>query len=397
MEKKKFTIFYISASNTIGGAELSLLSMMGYLRNSGFRVVLAMPRSQDKYYLDLANEVTDSIYFVKCMNWTVSQGSGLRKFKNWFYQAYKSGGWHITPVIRLISIILHERVDLVHTNTSVCIDGALAAKFTRRPHVQHIREITGVKKEALFRLKFQGTDFFRILNSYLNSVILCNSRYTLSECKVDYPIKKLKVFYNTIQLPKILPEAYKGGIMQICVMANITSRRKNHILVLHVANNLKKRGHEAQFKFNIYGKLPPEDDIYFTELIEFLNESNLQTIVEFRGLSKTSEILSFNHMLFHPFSGESFGRIFIEAMSFGRPVIAVQGGGASELVVDGKEGFLVSKDNPEIIANAFLKVVNDPAQYLFFSQNCLLKANRFSDEKVFPELLKTYNFILNKP
>ncbi len=390
------TILYYSPSNSIGGAELSLLHTMQYMKISGLRIVMAMPPAMDSSYYLMAKKVANAIYFVKGMNWISSKENGVAKIKNWAYNAYKSGGWHLTPVLKLVKIILQEKVDLVHTNTSVCIDAALAAKITGRPHIQHIREITGTKEEALFKLKFQGTSFFRRLYANLNHTILCNSFYTLSQSEADFPKDKLKVIYNTIKLPEKLPESFQSGVMQVCTMANITARMKNHILVLHVAKCLKDKGNEANFKFNLYGKLPPEGDSYLASLRSFVDEHQLQNMVEFRGLEVTSDILKGNHVLFHTFAGESFGRVFIEGMSYGRPVIAVRGGGASELIEDGKNGFLVDSETPQAIAEVFLKLLFHSNLYQFLSNNGISTASYFTDDRIFPNLLGIYHNILKE-
>ena len=389
------TILYYSPSNSVGGAELSLLHTMQYMNNNGVRVVLVMPPSNDDTYYLMARKVVNSIYFVKGMNWISSNESGIGKLKNWAYNAFNSGGWHIAPVLKLSKIIIQERVDLVHTNTSTCIDAALAAKITLRPHVQHIREITGTSAEALFRLKFQGTSFFRRLNSNLNNIILCNSFYTLKASEIEFPKEKLEVIYNTIKPPEVLPVAYLGGVMQVCIIANVTAKMKNHILALQVARCLKEGGREAEFKFNLFGKLPPERDTYLNSLRSFIEENQLDVMVEFKGLCKTSDILNSNQVLFHTFDGESFGRVYIEAMSYGRPVIAVKGGAASELIESGKEGYLVSKDDPIKIAQTLIALAKDSIQYLLMRKYCIAKARSFSEDVVLPELLETYRKIIN--
>jgi glycosyltransferase involved in cell wall biosynthesis len=390
------TILFFSPSNSIGGAELSLLHTMKYMRNKGVRIILAMPPNNDASYYQMVVGVANSIYLVKGMNWISSKKKGLAKLKNWAYSIYLSGGWHLVPVYKLATIILCEGVDLVHTNTTVSIDGALAAKITGRPHVQHIREITGAKDEALFKLKFQGTSFFRKLYANLNITILCNSYYTLKQSETDFPKEKLKVIYNTIKLPRALPDSFRGGVLQVCTMANVTARMKNHLLVLKVAKCLKDAGKEANFKFNLFGKLPPVGDSYLNSLQNFIAKNKLHTMVEFKGISTTAEILNCNHVLFHTFSGESFGRVYIEAMSYGRPVIAVKGGGASELIEDGENGYLVGEDNPETVAETLIKLANDSIAYNLLRQNGIEKSKSFSEENVFPDLLKTYSNIINK-
>jgi glycosyltransferase involved in cell wall biosynthesis len=390
------TILYYSPSNSVGGAELSLLQTMQYMNNNGVRIVLVMPPSLDDTYYLMAKKVVNSIYFVKGMNWISLNGNGIEKFKNWAYNAFKSGGWHIVPLLKLSKIIVHERVDLVHTNSSTCIDAALAAKITLRPHVQHIREITGTSKEALFRLNFQGTSFFRKLYSNLNNTILCNSYYTLRASEIEFPKEKLMVIYNTVQSPSVLPVAYDDGVMHVCIIANLTARMKNHILALQVAKYLKELGLESKFKFNFFGKLLPERDSYFSLLRSYIEENELDSMIEFKGLCKTSDILNSNQVLFHTFEGESFGRVYIEAMSYGRPIIAVKGEAAEELIEHGKEGYLVGKDDPQKIAQTLIALSKDSNQYLLMRENGIAKAKSFSEEVILPELLVTYRKIINK-
>jgi hypothetical protein len=67
------TILFFSPSNSIGGAEFSLLHTMQYMKKNGVRIILAMPPDNDVSYYLMAKEVTDSIYLVKGMNWISSK------------------------------------------------------------------------------------------------------------------------------------------------------------------------------------------------------------------------------------------------------------------------------------------------------------------------------------
>jgi glycosyltransferase involved in cell wall biosynthesis len=52
--------------------------------------------------------------------------------------------------------------------------------------------------------------------------------------------------------------------------------------------------------------------------------------------------------------------VLIEAMSLGRPVIAIRAGGPLEIVADGETGFLVSPAAAGPMAAAILTLVRDP-------------------------------------
>jgi len=56
---------------------------------------------------------------------------------------------------------------------------------------------------------------------------------------------------------------------------------------------------------------------------------------------------------------DSFGRGSIEAISFGKPVVASDIGGISEAVVDGVNGFLVPAGDVDALAEAVLRLVRD--------------------------------------
>jgi len=58
---------------------------------------------------------------------------------------------------------------------------------------------------------------------------------------------------------------------------------------------------------------------------------------------------------------EPFGRVILEGMLLGKPVIATAAGGVPELIDDGRTGFLVSPGNAAAMADALRRVLSAPA------------------------------------
>ncbi len=56
---------------------------------------------------------------------------------------------------------------------------------------------------------------------------------------------------------------------------------------------------------------------------------------------------------------EGLGVVLIEAMSHGKPVVASRLGGIVDAVEDGKNGLLVPPDDPDVLADALLRVAGD--------------------------------------
>jgi len=60
-----------------------------------------------------------------------------------------------------------------------------------------------------------------------------------------------------------------------------------------------------------------------------------------------------------PSSGEGFGLVFLEAMAFGKPVVAATAGGPMDIVEDGANGFLVPPKDVAAIALSLGRLLGD--------------------------------------
>ena len=56
---------------------------------------------------------------------------------------------------------------------------------------------------------------------------------------------------------------------------------------------------------------------------------------------------------------ESFGLIYLEAMAWGKPVIACNSGGVGEVVIHGETGILVPPADSAALAGAILRILSD--------------------------------------
>ncbi|MFN7455187.1 MAG: glycosyltransferase family 4 protein [Pseudobdellovibrionaceae bacterium] len=76
-------------------------------------------------------------------------------------------------------------------------------------------------------------------------------------------------------------------------------------------------------------------------LREFLRGKDYETRVHFLGFQKNiPEIMASLDLFILPSYGETFGRVVIESMASGTPVLASQAGGVPDLLQNGKYGFL---------------------------------------------------------
>jgi glycosyltransferase involved in cell wall biosynthesis len=88
---------------------------------------------------------------------------------------------------------------------------------------------------------------------------------------------------------------------------------------------------------------------------------------------------------------EPCGRVLFEAMASGRAIVATNSGGTPEIVRDGSEGLLVPPRDPEALAAAIRKVIEDPALRRRLGHAGATRARQeFSIERYVTRILDVY-------
>ncbi len=92
-------------------------------------------------------------------------------------------------------------------------------------------------------------------------------------------------------------------------------------------------------------------------LKDLINKYGLQKKIRLPGYFEHCKVIQElrKHALFiMPSYPETLGRVYFEAMASGIPVIAAKGTGVDGIIENGKQGYLVSHDDPEEIKNAII-------------------------------------------
>lgn len=80
----------------------------------------------------------------------------------------------------------------------------------------------------------------------------------------------------------------------------------------------------------------------------------------------------------------------IEAMAVGNPIVATRVRGNTDIVENGVNGYIVDMDSSEEMAQAILKLIDDPKKLEDFGESGLEKVKEYSTESVNRELLAIY-------
>jgi glycosyltransferase involved in cell wall biosynthesis len=87
---------------------------------------------------------------------------------------------------------------------------------------------------------------------------------------------------------------------------------------------------------------------------------------------------------------ESFGRVLVEAMGSGAPVIATRVGGIPEIVRHGQEGLLVPSGNSEQLAHAIKRLLKDQGLRMRLGQAAFRRAQLFGIDLHIQNMLKVF-------
>ncbi len=139
---------------------------------------------------------------------------------------------------------------------------------------------------------------------------------------------------------------------------------------------------------------------YKQELINIINRLKISKNVRFIPWQSSSELEKYyqkaNIVIMPSLWLESFGKVGVEAMSTGTPVIASRVGGIPEWLVDGETGFLVEPRNAKQIAEKVIKLFTDEKLILSMGVKARKRAEEFSIEKHGKNIEKVYEELINK-
>jgi len=99
-----------------------------------------------------------------------------------------------------------------------------------------------------------------------------------------------------------------------------------------------------------------------------------------------------------PSWAEPFGRVVVESMAAGCPVVALDVGGIPEIITHGVDGFLVPPRDPAALVSAVLTILrDDELRGRLVRQARLTVTERFSLAAYMPQLLAIWESVAAAP
>jgi glycosyltransferase involved in cell wall biosynthesis len=142
--------------------------------------------------------------------------------------------------------------------------------------------------------------------------------------------------------PKVDPKTIKlraerDGPLQLIFLGNVIPRKGLDVLIQAIEMSA------LDIRLDVVGSLD-FDKKYANQMQSLVERSDLRSKIRFHGaLSDRSlePLMQKAQLLVLPSTYEGFGIVYLEGMSFGLPAIGTTSGAASEIIDDGRNGFLV--------------------------------------------------------
>ena len=304
-------------------------------------------------------------------------------------------------LVGLMRIIRRERPQIVHTHTSKAgILGRLAAWLLRVPvvtHTPHGHVFHGHFSRLLSKV-------FLIIERIFDKITDCTIALTDGELNdyirksVSKPDKLVKI-HSGVDIPKFIGASVNGpekkktfGIgVEEAVVGTVgwLLPIKGPTYLMAAMGQVWVKKPDVRMMFVGKGELE-------TELKTMARSMGAGDKTLFTGWRDDAhEIMPVFDIFVLPSLNEGMGRVIVEAMAAGKPVVASNTGGIPDLVIDGETGFLVEPGDPAGLASAINKLLEDPDLRSKMGQAGRKRCHLFSEALMIEKIDKLYQRLLN--
>jgi glycosyltransferase involved in cell wall biosynthesis len=177
----------------------------------------------------------------------------------------------------------------------------------------------------------------------------------------------LRKSYTVVPLVLQMPSYHKKDENNISTFGIATrlSREKNQDLLIRIMDVIRTIDPLTPIKLILVGDGPEKD-----RLVRLKKDLNLEDYVIFTGsFERVEQFIDKIDIVTLLSDVESTPATLLEALYFGKPIIATDVGSISDIVIDGFNGYIVDKKNLDEIAGKIIALAANPSLYETLSKN----------------------------
>lgn len=353
-------MLFVVHDSGLSGAQRALLALLQGVNGSRFQCHVVVP-----YDGPLVNEVR-----------THGHGTHLRHLVRWVPSANRVkrdgrlrclarclGG--LRSRARAIARLAAQLgTDVMVTNTVTCLEGAVAARMARLPHVWLIHE--SIDGNADLQALLPQFVYRGVIGALSTSVVFVSNSLAAAYGGLR---NRRCVIYPGLPLPqrpdrnlareRLLDRTGFAADARLVGVVGALQPGKDHRTFLAAARLVREIRSEACFVIVGAGSVD-----YTETLVDHASELGLTACTRLLGRlppGEIHELMAGLDVLVISSVQESFGLTAIEALSVETPVVATRCGGPSEIIRDGIDGRLVPVRDAQAMATAIGAMLSDPA------------------------------------
>ena len=249
------------------------------------------------------------------------------------------------------------------------------------------------EKKVVLICEVAGSLWVRIFGKFFGTLGIITEKFYLRYIYTNIP-------YFTIS-ESTKKDLIRNGIKENCITVlpmgiNVTGdvkseKKEGELTLIFVGRLMRTKGiedtlfalkeihkHNPRAKLWIVGKGDKKYEAFLKKMTEDLDISYHVDFFGFVSEKKKFDLLSRSHFLIHPSVHEGFGLTIPEAGYVGTPVIAYNSSGLRDIVKNNKNGILLSRNSPEILARETLRVSQDVALYGLLCKGAKEEAKQYN-------------------
>jgi glycosyltransferase involved in cell wall biosynthesis len=306
---------------------------------------------------------------------------------------------NLAAVRQLRSIMVQGKYDIVHTHSSVAgIVGRTAALAARTPIIVHHVHGWGLREDMSPELRVVYLTLERLCARFTSRMIAVSA--PTIEKGLDYHIcrkEKFALIYNGLHLEKFSRPVDRERVLldlgldpacKIVGMIGRLDKQKNPLDFIRTAALVVKEYPKVQFLIAGDGCLRSDCE----RLIRELGLEGKFFLLGFRD--DIDQILPTVNITALSSLWEGLPVVFQEAMSAGKPIVANNVDGVSDVVINGETGYLVPPHRPQEMAERILYLLNNDELSTRFGLTAERNSRIFSSARMIEKIESLYRDLL---
>ena len=376
-------VCFVAHANRLEGADRSLIETVRVLKERGVEphVLIPIRGPLERLLQELAVPYTVWPYY-----WWLGKRSDTAVVTA--LKVAAAGVW-LAGAFPLATLLRRRRFDLVYTNTLATPLGALLAAILGVPHLWHLREFVEEDHDMTFLF---GKQRSLSLVKRSSAAVVANSRAVAGAFAPYLGSGVVETVYQAVSSPekRVSSPINASRVDPLrCLLLGRMRPGKGQEIAIEAAALLAKRG--VPVRLRMVGRSPAG---YRDHLEAAIREAGLGRSVSLEPFTDDPGALLYScDVVLMCSRNEAFGRVTIEAMKAGRPVIGSRSGGTTELIDDGVTGWLYDPDDSGSLADRIAEASQDRLQLRAMGERARLWAvETFSEgrygDAIYQQLLR---------